>query len=243
MGDLCLFKDSTGVRGCAVMAVSLSLVSWLRTCLFRAARWGGPTRVLFGGGIREPDDSFYVGRRREPNVVVEMGYVRPRPRLLAALADWTAPVGPARVSIALSIDIDTPAGTPPGIEVMMQLEGQQRPSVTISCGAGSGCRSWALYDYTLFVPLAGVLYGAPRLTWVLAHVWLAVFVPLYSVTWGVLYAALDLLYGRRTILGVASACLRSLRGPWWGVVPLDTFKVRRVVFWELGVQHRIHTSC
>ncbi|KXZ51510.1 hypothetical protein GPECTOR_12g473 [Gonium pectorale] len=162
----------------------------------------------------EPDQSLYLAGAADPNAVVEVAYSGSRRDLEDGLACWAAPAGPARVAIGIDVEYGTQPGAVPQVDVLMQLAGESRPSVVVSCGAGSGCRSPAMYDHTIFVPVDELLYGAPWLTRVLVSMQLAALVPIYSVAWGGLHAACDVLRGRRSPLSVARAGVRSLFGPW-----------------------------
>ncbi len=156
----------------------------------------------------------------------QVAYALSRSSLLQRMRDWVGPGGPARVAIGVDIKHRGPKGEMPRIEVMLQLRGQSSPSATVQCGADSGCCSPGMYDSTLFVPVNELLFGSPWFLRLLISMQLAVVVPLVGVVLGGLFAARDVLRGRRSLASVASSCLRSLRGPWWGVVPLDTYRIR-----------------
>ncbi len=186
-------------------------------------------RVGLGAGFREPGESLFLPGAAAPNAVVEVAYSQSRANLLLVMVRWTAPAGPARVVFGVDVQYPPPPNGPPRIEVLMQLAGQTRPSAIVSCGGGSGCISPAMHKYTIFVPLHELLFGVPWPTRLAISLQLAVTVPVYSVLRGVMYAAADVLYGRRSLRQVVWAGMQSLVGPWWGVVPLDTFAVRRMV--------------
>ncbi|KAG2494007.1 hypothetical protein HYH03_007934 [Edaphochlamys debaryana] len=236
VGDLYVFKDPSRPHDYASGAATGELRDWLWPFARRLVRMGGTARLLVSTGFREPDSSLYIRFQDKPNVIVETAYTEGRKSLEESMALWCGPHGPAKVAIGIDVQYCPPQPLAPRVEVLMQLEGEQRPSVLVSCGAGSGCRSPAMYEHTLFVPLRLVLYGTPWLTQMLIAAWLAVVIPVYSITWGAFYAVQDVLCGRRSVLSLAGACVRSLRGPWWGMVPVDTFEIRSAVFEGLGLK-------
>ncbi|KAG2423958.1 hypothetical protein HXX76_014899 [Chlamydomonas incerta] len=142
------------------------------------------------------------------------------------MAGWVGPAGPARVVVGVDIQCPHPTNTPPRLEVLLQLGGQARPGAVVQYGAGSGCVSPYMYDHTLWVPVNELLYGVPWTVRLLVSLYLAWIVPVLSVLWGGHFAVEDVLRGRRRLLDVVCATVRSLGGPWWGAVPLDTFEIR-----------------
>lgn len=186
-------------------------------------------RVSLGAGFREPDESLFLPGADAPNAVVEIAYSQSSADLLRIMARWTAPAGPARVVFGVDVQYPPPPTGPPRIKVSMQLAGETKPSVNVRCGVDSGCISPAMHDYTIFVPLRQLLFGVPWPTRLAISLQLMVTVPFYSGLRGVTYAAADVLYRRRGLWEVVWAGMRSLAGPWWGVVPLDTYAVRRKV--------------
>ncbi|PNH09720.1 hypothetical protein TSOC_003637 [Tetrabaena socialis] len=240
IGDLYFFSDSADAHTRPAAAAAWCLLAWTWPWSSVAGAWrlleaAGAQRARQRGGFRQPDQSLYLAGAVEPNLIIEVAYQEPRQELEDNLARWTAPAGPARV--ALGVDVEYGTGpVAPRVEVLMQLEGERRPSVVLRCGAGSGCRSPAMYDHTLFVPVDKLLYGAPWLTRTLICVQLAVQVPVYSIVWGGVHAVGDVLCGRRSLRDVASASVRSLFGPWWGVVPLDAFVIRSAVLGGLRLR-------
>ncbi|KAG2424525.1 hypothetical protein HXX76_014406 [Chlamydomonas incerta] len=162
--------------------------------------------------------------------------------LFRAMSWFAAPSGPARLVFGVDVQYPPPAGAPPRIEIFMQRPGQQPDFVTVSCGAGSGCVAPALREYTIFLPLHDVLFGVSWLTRAVISAQLAVLVPLYSL-YGCLYAVCDVLRGRRSAWQLAKACVRSMWGPWWGVVPLDAFQVRHAVFMQLNWRQQLIKHC
>lgn len=136
--------------------------------------------------------------------------------------------------MALGVDIEHTTNPQPGevprIEVLLQRRGEPRPRVVAQCGAGSGCTTYGMYDSTLYLPVDELLYGVPYLLRLAVKVLLAVWVPLIGVLLGGLCGVWSVLRGRRSVLSVACGFVRSLWGPWWGVVPLDLYIVRDAVF-------------
>ncbi|PNW77045.1 hypothetical protein CHLRE_10g420000v5 [Chlamydomonas reinhardtii] len=171
-----------------------------------------------------------------PNMVFETAYSQRRRDLERVMCGWLVPSGPALVVVGVDIQYPHPPRTPPRVEVLLQLSREARAGAAVHCGAGSGCVSPVMYDHTLWVPVDRLLRGAPWTTRLLACLCLACLVPLYSVLWGGRYALEDVLTGRRRLLDVASASVRSLGGPWWGAVPLDAYVVRAAVFQALGIR-------
>jgi hypothetical protein len=204
-------------------------------------RLGGSRTMNLPGIVAEPDQCLIV-RRNPPHIFVEVAYSQSRRRLFEAMSRWTAPSGPARLVFGVDVQYPPPAGVPPRIDIFMQRPGQQQPEVVVACGAGSGCIAPALREYTIFLPFHDVLFGVSWLTRTAISIQLAVMVPLYSM-YGGLYAVWDVLCGRRSVWRLAQACVRSMGGPWWGVVPLDTFQVRQEVFMELNWCHQVRSLC
>lgn len=192
------------------------------------------------GIVAEPDESLCV-RGNPPHVFVEVAYAKSRSSLLQAMSRWAAPSGPARLVFGVDVQYPPPAGVPPRIAIFMQRPGQQ-PAVAVSCGAGSGCIAPALREYTIFLPLDDVLFGVSWLTRTVISLQLAVLVPLYSL-YGCVYALFDVLCGRRSVWQLVKASFQSMGGPWWGVVPLDTFEVRRKVFMQLNWYQQVRSPC
>lgn len=163
---------------------------------------------------------------------MQVAHIRSRRDLEADMARWVYPTGPAR--LVLGIDIERTANpqpdTLPRIEVLLQRRGEPRPSVVAPCGAGSDCTTYGMYDSTLYLPVDELLYGLPYILRLAVKVQLAIMVPLVAVLWGGVCAVLSVLRGRRSVLGVVGGFVRSLWGPWWGVVPLDLYTVRDAVY-------------
>ncbi|KXZ40882.1 hypothetical protein GPECTOR_1554g716 [Gonium pectorale] len=173
------------------------------------------------------------------NAIIEVAFSQNREALENKLRVWA---GAALVAIGVDVEYPAPAGAAPQMSVLMQLPGRQQPSAVVDCGAGSGCVAPAMLGYTIFVPVDKLLAGAPWLTRLLISTQLAVQVPLYSIVYGGACAAWDVLVGRRSLLDVAGAGVRSLRGPWWGVVPLDAFVIRSAVFKILNVPWLVRSA-
>lgn len=207
-------------------------------------RLGGSRTTHLPGIVAEPDQCLRV-RRNPPHIIVEVAYRQSRPRLFEAMSRWPAPglcSGPARLVFGVDVQYPPPAGVPPRIDIFMERPGQQQPEVVVACGAGSGCIAPALREYTIFLPLHDVHFGVSWLTRTAISIQLAVTVPLYSM-YGCPYAVWDVLSGRRSVWQLVKACVRSMGGPWWGVVPLDTFEVRQEVFMELNWCHQVRNLC
>ncbi|KXZ44923.1 hypothetical protein GPECTOR_60g700 [Gonium pectorale] len=170
------------------------------------------SRVPLGGSFREPDQSMYllIGRTSQLNAIIEVAFSQESEALANKLRVWA---GAALVAIGVDVEYPAPTGAAPRMTVLMQLPGQQQPSAVVECGAGSGCVAPAMLGYTIFVPVDKLLAGAPWLTRLLISMQLAVQVPLYSIVRGGACAAWDVLVGRRSLLDVANAGVRSLRGP------------------------------
>ena len=58
---------------------------------------------------------------------------------------------------------------------------------------------------------------------------LSVLVPLHTILNGGLAAVRSVAQRQRSVMDVLRSCVRAMAGPWWGVVPLDTWFIRRAV--------------
>lgn len=235
-GSLYVFVDPEGFHERVIPAVVECITTYLAPWSFDAlgsfclVRPSAATRRDVGGGFREPDASLEVMPHRKPalTTVVEVAYSQEKSDLLDRMTVWVGPGGPAHVAIGVKIQYGRPPGEMPTVEVLLQLRGQSMPA-SVDCGADSECYSPGIFKTTLFIPVHELLYGTPWFLRLLVNMQLAVVVPMVSVVMGGPYALWDVLCGRRQLGDVVSACLRSLRGPWWGVVPLDAYWIRSAV--------------
>ncbi|PNH11889.1 hypothetical protein TSOC_001214 [Tetrabaena socialis] len=253
VGTLLVFVDPTGPHEAAAIIAAEKVKAWLNWAGLLSLAGGFVDLVFGGGAVRcrnpaggflEPDQSLFLRGRSQPNAIIEVAHAQTLDSLLRRLNLWASPrgPGPARVSLGVKIEYGEYGPPPPTIDVYLQLAGQQRPSGMVSCGAGSGCRAPCMYDHTLFLPVNELLFGAPWLTRVLVCLVLAALVPARSLVWGGMIAAWDVLQGRRSVLHVSSACVRSLFGPWWGVVPVDAFHIRKAMFSSLRMARRVREA-
>mmetsp|Transcript_899 Transcript_899/g.1977 ORF Transcript_899/g.1977 Transcript_899/m.1977 type:complete len:303 (-) Transcript_899:2121-3029(-) len=183
----------------------------------------GSTTQQVVSGFAQPDGSLECYGKL--TCIIEVAYGQTRRSVQAKMVRWTNPAGHNHVTIGFKLEY--PAAE--SMEAYVQVPGQHAPTGSIQFGVRSKCVSPALYDYQLYLPVKTLLHGLPWWKQQLVNMALCVMVIAYSCLCGGMCASSDVLRGRRSLWEVVKCSVRAWQGPWWGVVPLDLFYVRKAV--------------